>query len=588
MALWVKVIPAPVTRRDKIFKFANNWLKEEECRTVVGNSWRASHHLSVSERILFCGSELLRWDSRRKKGFRQQIQACKRRLAWLRGRDDWRSTGDFLRIWSTLYSLMEKENLFWKQRAKEFWLKEGDINSRFFHNAVKSRRRKNKLSGLKRIDGTWCTDRGQVGAMVRDYFEQLFTRRGNTGVADCFGNFGQITAEQNRLLLRDICPEEVRSAIFDMHPEKAPRSDGMNPAFFQKYWDIVGPDISRLCSNIFDSGIIPRELNVTNLVLIPKKDKPEDMGDWRPIALCNVVYKIFSKVLANRLKFLLGSLIGENQSAFVPGRSIVDNVVVSFETHHVLKRKCKGKEGFVALKLDMSKAYDRVCWDFLREIMIRMGFAVRWVNMVMECVSTVSYYVQFERDFLGPITPGRGLRQGDPLSPYLFIMVAEGLSALLKKAEARGDIHGVAVCRGAPRVSHLLFADDSFLFFRATSEEAGIIKDILSVYEENSGQIVNYGKSSLSFSQNVGEQFKGAYCSIFGIPMVGGQSRYLGLPTLVGKNKYAILGYLKDKIFNRIKNWNNRFLSRAGRAVLLKNVIQAMPNYAMNVFFAAE
>ncbi|CAH9141904.1 unnamed protein product [Cuscuta epithymum] len=348
-----------------------------------------------------------------------------------------------------LYSLMEKENQFQKQRAKEFWLKEGDINSRFFHNAIKNRWRKNKLFGLKRPDVSWCTDRIQMGEMVRNYFEHLFVQGESTRVADCFRDFGQITAEKmNRLLLRDISPEEVRLAIFDMHSENAPGSDGMNRAFFQKYWVIVGLEISRLCSNIFTTGIILRELNGTNLVLIPKKDKPEDMGDWRPIALCNVVYKIFSKVLANRLKVLLRNLIGENHSAFVPGRSIVDNVVVAFETQHFLKRKCNGKEGYVALKLDMSKTYDRVGWDFLRVIMIRMGFDMRWVNMIMECVATVNYYVQFERDFLGSIIPGRGLRQGDPLSPYLFIMVAEGLSALLKKAEARGDIHGVEVCRG--------------------------------------------------------------------------------------------------------------------------------------------
>ncbi|CAH9092433.1 unnamed protein product [Cuscuta epithymum] len=147
-----------MTRRAKIFKFENSWLKEEECRTVVANSWSASTHLSVSERILFCGSELLRWDGRRKKGFRQQIQACKRRLAWLRCRDDWQSTREFLQVRSTLYFLLEKENLFWKHKAKEFWLKEGDINSCFSHNAVKKRWRKNKLAGLKHADGSWCSD----------------------------------------------------------------------------------------------------------------------------------------------------------------------------------------------------------------------------------------------------------------------------------------------------------------------------------------------------------------------------------------------------------------------------------------------
>ncbi|CAH9148255.1 unnamed protein product, partial [Cuscuta epithymum] len=208
----------------------------------------------------------------------------------------------------------------------------------------------------------------------------------------------------------------------------------------------------------------------------------------------------------------------------------------------------------------------------------------RWIEIIMLCVTTVSYYVQFDKEFLGPIYPGRGLRQGDPLSPYLFILVAEGLSALMRRAEQKGDLKGISVCRGAPKVSHLLFADDCFIFFKADGKNCLAVKNILQVYEECSGQMVNFNKSSLNFSPNVGEPFKDQCCDLFEIPRDSGQKLYLGLPALVGKNKKVILGYLRDRIFSRIRSWNNRFLSRAGRAVLLKNVIQAMPTYAMNVF----
>ncbi|CAH9130680.1 unnamed protein product [Cuscuta epithymum] len=373
-----------------------------------------------------------------------------------------------------------------------------------------------------------------------------------------------------------------------MHPDKASGSDGMNPAFFQAYWDIVGPEVARLVSSIFYSGFFPKELNVTNLVLIPKKDKPENMGDWRPIALCNVVYKIFSKVLANRLKCILSDLVDDNQSAFIPRRSIIDNVVVAFETHHYLKRKSAGKEGYVAIKLDMSKAYDRVSWRFLEAALKALGFDDRWTHLVIECVSTVKYFIQFDKDFLGPIIPKRGLRQGDPQSPYLFILVAEGLSSLIRRAEAKGEVHGVAVCRGAPKISHLLFADDSFLFFKANYTECSMIKRILQDYEKASGQAINYNKSSLTFSQNVDEVTRVSCCQFFNIPRESGQSRYLGLPTLVGRNKSDILSYLRDRSVSRIKNWNNKFLSRAGKAVLIRNVLQALPNYAMNVFLLSK
>ncbi|CAH9143761.1 unnamed protein product [Cuscuta epithymum] len=365
MALSMSIMPTIHGRKKKSFKFENKWLKEEECRTVVASSWCAGTHLTVPEKIYFCGNELLRWDACKKRGFRHQIIACKRRIAWLRGRVDRNSIAEFLRQRATLYALMEKENEYWRQRAKEFWLKEGDINSRYFHNAVKQRRRRNKIVGLKAVGGEWITDRKKVGDMVTDYFLTIFQAQQGEEILREVDFRKQVKPSQNTILLRPISPEEVKRAVFDMHPDKAPGSDGMNPAFFQAYWDIVGPEVAQLVSGIFESGSLPKELNVTNLVLIPNKDKPENMGDWRPIALCNVVYKIFSKVLANRLKRILNDLVDDNQSAFIPGRSIINNVVVAFETHHYLKRKSSGKEGYVAMKLDMSKAYDRVSWRFL-------------------------------------------------------------------------------------------------------------------------------------------------------------------------------------------------------------------------------
>ncbi|KAL8111232.1 hypothetical protein AgCh_019083 [Apium graveolens] len=168
-----------------------------------------------------------------------------------------------------------------------------------------------------------------------------------------------------------------------------------------------------------------------------------------------------------------------------------------------MKRKNGGQEGEVALKLDISKAYDRVRWDFLRSRMRLMGFSERWIKWIMLCVTTVSYSISFQGSMVGPIMPGRGLRQGDPISPYLFLLCVEGLSLALKSAATRGIISGCCISNSAPSVTHLLFADDSFLFFKATSSESQAIKEVLNSYEAASGQAVNFQKSAVFFSANV-------------------------------------------------------------------------------------
>lgn len=242
-----------------------------------------------------------------------------------------------------------------------------------------------------------------------------------------------------------------------MNPDKAPGPDGMTPGFFQKFWSIVGADLIRIVRNFFETGQMVPELNETNIVLIPKKKTPMDMGDLRPIALCNVSYKIVSKVLANRMKLMLDKVVSPNQSAFIPGRLISDNIMVSFEVLHYLKRKRIGKDGYMAVKLDMSKAYDRVEWSFVEAIMGKMGFDSRWIRLVSHCLSMVRYKVTHEGKEMGSFIPSRGIRQGFPISPYLFIIYHEGFTALINKYIQKGWIHGCRVANGAPTISPVNF-----------------------------------------------------------------------------------------------------------------------------------
>ena len=167
------------------------------------------------------------------------------------------------------------------------------------------------------------------------------------------------------------------------------------------------------------------------------------MAQFRSISLYNVLYKIIAKTLVNRLKHILPACIGENQSAFVAGRLIFDNVLITYELFHSLKLKNKGKEGLIAVKLNMSKTYDRVEWVFIEAIMKKSGFNERWICLIVHCISFVSYNVLVNGSISDEFHPKRGLRQRDPFSLHLFLMCTERLSAILSKCQRKGMLQGI-------------------------------------------------------------------------------------------------------------------------------------------------
>lgn len=235
------------------------------------------------------------------------------------------------------------------------------------------------------------------------------------------------------------------------------REDGINPCFYQKYWSLIGDDVIAACLSWLNVDKLPNGLNDTLVVLIPKKKEASKMLELRPISLCNVLYKVVLKTLANILKQILLEVVEEAQSAYVPRRLITDNIIVAYEIMHYMGRKRDGLYGLGALKLDISKAYNKIGWGYLKHVLQALGFNNRWVELVMMCVSNVHFKILFGGQKLCPVTIERGLRQGCPLLPYLFILCAQGLSDLIKKFEARGLIHGVKVSSRALVVSHLFF-----------------------------------------------------------------------------------------------------------------------------------
>ena len=285
-----------------------------------------------------------------------------------------------------------------------------------------------------------------------------------------------------------------------MVPLKTSSPDRMPPLFYQHFWGIMNREVTSTILACLNSGKLPYPINHTFVTLIPKVKNPVSISQYRPISLCNLLYKIFSEVLANRLKKFMPDLITKHQSAFAKNSLISNHVLVAFETLHCMKSHNSRKTGFMALKLDMSKACDRVEWNYLQKLMEKMGFCSRWIGLIMECVHTVSYSILVNSDPKGLIKLTRGIRQGDTLSPFLFLLCMEGLYGLIKKAARAKEINGFSICKRGLKLTHLFFADDSLLFCKANSQECGNVLKILAEYEKVSGQKINKDKTSLFFS----------------------------------------------------------------------------------------
>lgn len=461
---------------------------------------------------------------------------------------------------------MEKEEKMWHQRSRVQWLQCGDKNTRFFHGMATQRKRKNYIKRLRDENGIWQSEEHCFSGLITGFYEKLFTSSNPQNMGRILDGVHEVvTASMNADSTRPYIANEVDRAIKEMAPLKAPGLDGMPPLFYQTYWSDVGMDTTQAALPCLNSGSLLKSINHTFIILIRKVQNPERVNEFKPIGLCNVLYKIVSKVIANRLKPLLNTIISDTQSAFIADRFITDNVLIAFESLHHMKNNCTGRTGFMALKLDMSKANDRVEWPFDKSILLKMGFQESRVNLIMECISTMTYSILLNGEPKGLITPSRGLRQGDPLSPYLFLFCVEGLNAILQKAAEDGEIQGFSICRNGPKVTHLFFADECLLFCRSTLEECEKIQELLTYYEETSGQMVNKDKTTLFFSKNTDVHIQEAIKNSLRVLAIQHYEKYLGLPSFIGKNKKACFTKIKERVWAKMQGWKEKLLSQAGR-----------------------
>ena len=264
----------PKTHR---FHFENMWIKEEQCRQLVQKGWQVTGGRTILEKMEYVCMKLDEWGGGKLKEMRCKIQEYRREMKKFRSRRDIYGVGKYNEARWEYMKLLEQKEVYWKQRAKQFWLKDGDQNTRFFRNFALGRKKNNQLVRLQDKHGDWKEDREDIQHIVMEYFEDLFQASTTAGELTDREKVNQVTDVQNRELEKPITCEEVKNAVFAMYHDKSPGYDGLNPGFYQAYWDIIGEDVVKFCQVYFEIGELPEGVNRTLVCSIPKIKQPQKM-----------------------------------------------------------------------------------------------------------------------------------------------------------------------------------------------------------------------------------------------------------------------------------------------------------------------
>nr|GEU47038.1 hypothetical protein [Tanacetum cinerariifolium] len=409
------------------------------------------------------------------------------------------------------------EERFLKQKAKVDWLRDGDSNSAYFHKSVKSRISQSRIDVITNSEGL-IFENEKVGDAFFSHYEVFLGQPGNVSPI-CTTNLflNRLDSAAALEMVRDISDQEVKEAMFSMGNDKSSGPDGFTAAFFKGAWDIVANDVTNAVREFFINGKLLKELNHTIIALVLKVVSPSRVNDFRPISCCNVLFKCISKIIANRIKESLKVLISVNQSTFVPGRNISDNILLTQElmhNYHLDRRTPR-----CAFKVDIQKAYD---------------------------------------------TGKRGLRQGDPLSPYLFTLVMEVLTLMLRKRVQASDSFSYHRYCSKLELVNLCFADDLFLFAHGDANSVRVIMEALDDFKQVFGLIPSLPKSTAYFC-NVLNHVKLSILQILPFEEGNLPVKYLGVSLVSSRLIYRDCKELIEKVQARVDNWKNKLLSTAGR-----------------------
>ena len=453
------------------------------------------------------------------------------------------------------------------------WAESGDKVNKMFFAVHKHHKSTARISRLKCLDGSYTTDSNQMRQIASDYYETLLKARFFSGddllKRDIIwsGIHKRVSVQLAECLLQPLSSQEVSKALKALAKDVCPGLDGLGVQWYIQYWDLIGDGLTKAYQHILDSGNMPQEWNEGLIYMIPKTNgQLEELRNWRPITLLNVIYKILAKTIARRLQPYLSELIHDSQTGFIQERSIFDNIflfweMVAFAEVH--------KQDLAVLFLDFEKAYDRVDWDFMEGTLLRMGFPNIWIRGVAALYRNAHSSLLFAGDIGRRFSISRSVRQGCPLAPFLFLLVAEAFSVHLNSQYA--NIKGLALPMPNANVDSE-FVDDTTLYVHASQSNLLQVQKAVDEFSDASGALINWDKSSGFWVASGVPPFNVPTSGFTWIPQ--GQSiRYLGCRVGLGLTTEDMIAPLLLRLRNKLIYWNKEKLSLAGRVVVANSVL---------------
>lgn len=478
--------------------------------------------------------------------------------------------------------LLKYERMFLMQKSKVDWTMNGDEKNAFFYARIRARRNKAQIGAIQGDNGQLVTSPDLIAEFFVSYYQNLLGNVGQGGVIcpELLEPGPTITSQQCMMLVQEVTAQEIKATIFNMPRCKSPGPDGYTMEFFKHSWDIVGEHVVKGIKHFFSTGYMLQELNNTCIALVPKIDCPSRPVDFRPISCCNVLYKCIASIITSRLKEVTSGLVGNQQAAFIKGRSIVHNIMLAQEIlcgygRANISPRC-------TMKIYLFKAYDTVNWDFLQSAFVFYGFPLKFIEWIMACVCSPSFSVLVNGELKGFFRGKRGLRQGDPMSPYLFCLCMEIFSRMLGLAVKRQMFKFHPRCKEL-KLTHLMYADDLLMFSKCDLRSIKLLQDVLDKFAEISGLNMNLHKSHIYFG-GCSQVQRMEVCNFMNVEEGSLPFSYLGVPLTSTKPKVSDFRSLIHHITRRITSWTSRFLSFAGRLELIQSVIYSVQNFWSSIF----